>query len=371
MPSATRPSASGRVLRRGRPGPTLVGRAALLVGVVFLGAAACGGTAAAHGSTPVPSSDGAPDGHATGSAAGTYRLVTEPDDGMSPIYRLIGSARRSIDMTMYELADPTAEADLVAAARRGVKVRVVLDQNRERSNNTPAFDELAAHGVEVRWAPTSYDATHEKAIVVDDEIAAIMTLNLVREDYAGTRDFAVIDRSHADVAAIEAVFSHDVAGDRTSPLPKGSDLVWSPGADAPLVALIDSARHRCLVENEELSEYTIVDALAAAAHRGVDVELVMTYQSTWQANLDKLAAAGVHVRTYAEDAARYVHAKVIDVDPSTSGERLFIGSQNFSWASLQYNRELGLVLGPGEPGISTSVTGTIQRDYAGARPWKG
>ena len=62
--------------------------------------------------------------------------------------------------------------------------------------------------------------------------------------------------------------------------------------------IIGSARHTLYVENEEMSEYTIVDALCAAARRGVDVDVVMTYASTWQSSLDKLAAAGVHVRTY-------------------------------------------------------------------------
>jgi hypothetical protein len=99
------------------------------------------------------------------------------------------------------------------------------------------------------------------------------------------------------------------------------------------------------VENEEMSEYTIVDALAAAARRGVDVEVVMTYQSSWRSNFDKLAEAGVHVRTYSPDADLYIHAKVIEVDPGYPDEQLELGSQNFSWASLQYNRELGVDLG--------------------------
>ncbi len=94
-----------------------------------------------------------------------------------------------------------------------------------------------------------------------------------------------------------------------------------------------------------MSEYTIVDALCAAARRGVHVEVVMTDQSSWRANFDKLVAAGAHVSTYASNANLYIHAKVIDVDPGYPDEQLDIGSQNFSWASLEYNRELGLDLG--------------------------
>jgi phosphatidylserine/phosphatidylglycerophosphate/cardiolipin synthase-like enzyme len=302
-------------------------------------------------------------------APARYSLVTEPGAGLSGIYGLITSARHRVDMTMYELADPVAEADLAADAKRGVKVRVVLDQNLAKTYNTQAFDYLAAHRVQVHWAPKSYDVTHQKTITVDGTVSVVMTLNLTSEYYATSRDFAVIDRNPSDVAAIESVFDDDFAGGSSSPEPSGSDLVWSPGADARLVSVIGSARHTLYVENEEMSEYTIVDALEAAAERGVDVEVVMTYQSSWKSNFDKLARVGVHVRTYAASANLYIHAKVIDVDPGYPDEQLVIGSQNFSWASLQYNRELGLDLGPAQASIIDAVAATVRSDYAGGTTW--
>ena len=300
-----------------------------------------------------------------------YTLLTEPNSGLGPVYGLISSARHNLDMTMYELSDPVAEADLAADARRGVSVRVVLDHNLAGRFNAPAFSYLQSHGVHVRWAPTSYDVTHQKTITVDGTVSVVMTLNLTSQYYATTRDFAIIDRDRQDVAAIEAVFDDDFAGDRSSREPPGADLVWSPGADARLVAVIESARHSLYVENEEMSEYTIVDALAAAAARGVDVEVVMTDQSSWHSNFDKLARAGVHVRTYSPSASLYIHAKVIDVDPGYSDEQLVIGSQNFSWASLQYNRELSVDLGSAEAGIVRAVAATVQSDYAGGAAWRG
>jgi cardiolipin synthase A/B len=306
---------------------------------------------------------------AADAAPGQYTLITEPADGMAPIYDLITSAKHALDMTMYELDDRTAEADLAADAERGVKVRVVLDQNLARSYNTPAFDYLSSHGVEVHWAPSYYDVTHQKTITVDGAISAVMTLNLTSEYYPTTRDYAIIDRDRADVSAIEAVFANDFAGRSYSSEPRGADLIWSPGADSRLVQIIGSATHTLYVENEEMSEYTIVDALCAAARRGVDVDVVMTYASSWQSNLDKLASAGVHVRTYAPDASLYIHAKVVDVDPGYPDAQLELGSQNFSWGSLQYNRELGLDLGAKQAGIIISVAVTVRSDFAGANPW--
>jgi phosphatidylserine/phosphatidylglycerophosphate/cardiolipin synthase-like enzyme len=305
------------------------------------------------------------------SGAPPYVLVTEPADGLSPIYGLITSARRTLEMTVYELSDTTAEADLAQDAERGVKVEVVLDQNLAKSYNAPAYSYLRSHGVIAHWAPKTYDVTHQKTITVDGDVSAVMTLNLTSEYYATSRDFAVIDRDTADVKAIKTVFADDFSGATSSPEPAGSDLVWSPGADTRLVGIIESAQHTLYVENEEMSEYTIVDALAAAARRGVNVEVVMTYQSSWRSNFDKLTEAGVHVRTYSPDASLYIHAKVIDVDPGYPDEQLEIGSQNFSWASLQYNRELGLDLGRAQADIVQSVAATVRSDFAGGDPWTG
>jgi cardiolipin synthase A/B len=83
-----------------------------------------------------------------------YILFTEPDQGFSQVYDLINGATSSIDMTMYELSDTTAEQDLVAAEARGVTVRVILDQ-REESYNEAAYTYLTDNGVGVVWSPAS------------------------------------------------------------------------------------------------------------------------------------------------------------------------------------------------------------------------
>jgi phosphatidylserine/phosphatidylglycerophosphate/cardiolipin synthase-like enzyme len=65
-------------------------------------------------------------------------LIVEPGAGFSPVYSLLDGARHSIDMTMYEFSDTAAQHDLAAAARRGVRVRVILDR-RARSVNSDAY----------------------------------------------------------------------------------------------------------------------------------------------------------------------------------------------------------------------------------------
>ena len=303
--------------------------------------------------------------------SGTDTLITEPDQGLSSIYSLMSSAKHTLDMTMYELTDTQAEQILEQDAKNGVTVRVILDQNLEKSRNQPAFTALTAAGVHVVWAPSSFRVTHQKTITVDGAVSVIMTLNLTSQYYSTSRDFAVVDHDPADVSAIEQVFNADFA-DTAITAPVGDDLVWSPKqSDTDLIALINSATKSLVVENEEMGDSEVVSALVAAAQRGVSVEVVMTNDSSWKANFGKLTAAGVKVSTYKASASLYIHAKIIlaDYDGSTAigTTKLFIGSENFSTTSLDENRELGLMTT--DPAILSSVSSTVDKDFAGATPF--
>jgi cardiolipin synthase A/B len=349
----------------------------LIVAALSVGAGACASTVqqnlqgqpAVRPSTSRPSPGAAaptsvPATHAATPSTANLRLLTEPEAGLGPVYQLIASARASVDLTMYELDDTTAEADLAADAARGVDVRVQLDQNLEKSANTPAYDYLAAHGVHVRWA-RSGTTYHQKSLTVDNARSAIMTLNLVSYDYPSTRDFVVIDTNGADVAAIVATFDADFAGAAISP-PDGSDLVWSPtNAEASVLSVISAATHTLAVEDEEMDDPVVTAALAAAARRGVQVTITMTADPEWDQALTELARAGVHVRLYPDTSgALYIHAKAIVADARLPGEQVLVGSQNFSVASLDYNRELGIRTN--EPAVVTGISATLAADYAGA-----
>jgi cardiolipin synthase A/B len=297
------------------------------------------------------------------SAAASLRLLTEPASGIGPIYKLITGAKHSVDLTMYELRDTTAEADLAADAARGVDVRVLLDRHLEKSRNTSAYGYLSSHRVHVRWAPagTTY---HQKTLTVDGATSVVMTLNLVASDYAGTRDFAVIDTGRSDVAAIVATFNADFAGRAITP-PNGADLVWSPtNAKASVLSVINGAKHSLAVEDEEMGDPAVTAALAAAARRGVDVTITMTADSEWDSAFTELARAGAHIRLYRDSSSvLYIHAKAIVADAGRSGQRVLVGSQNFSVASLGYNRELGILTSNSR--IVAAVSATLAHDYAG------
>ncbi len=285
---------------------------------------------------------------------------TEPSSGIGFLDRAVMGARHSIDLSMYELADPTLERDLVARAAAGVDVQVLLDSDFNGArDNAASFALLHARGVHVTWASPKR-IFHAKYLVVDGHVAYIGTGNLASRDYATTRDFWVEDASASDVHAIAATFSNDVAHGSAPPLRSGG-LLWSPGSTSVLVNLIGGARRSGLVENEEMDSPEIEQALDAAAARGVDVKVVFTTSSEWTTALQGLASDGVHVRVLGPSQV-YIHAKVICVDCNAAAGSVFIGSQNFSTSSLSYNRELGVVTST--PAAKRAVASAVDADYA-------
>lgn len=288
---------------------------------------------------------------------------------MGEIYSLIASARHTVDLTMYELEDTQAEAALAADSERGVDVRVILNSSYTRSDNDAAFALLQAHGVHVHWASSRYALTHQKTLVIDTSVSVVMTLNWTSRYYYDTRDVAVIDRSPADIAAIQATFNADYDGAAITP-PSGADLVWSPTTSlTSLLGVIDGATRSLYVENEEMDNSDITDALVAAARRGVSVEVCMTNSSSWDSAFRELSDAGVHLRVYSPDASLYIHAKVLVRDPGSSDQEAFAGSQNFSTESLRYNRELGVIIR--SSALIGQLDSMIQGDYGGATTWNG
>ena len=114
------------------------------------------------------------------------------------------------------------------------------------------------------------------------------------------------------------------------------------------VSLMNSAQNSLIVYNEEMADPDMANALVAARQRGVDVRVVMAssmYQGVPSQNdyFDFLTRNGVGVNLLPKSATKgvdYIHAKAIVAD----GTRGFMGSENFGYASLNYNRELGLML---------------------------
>ncbi|MFJ4657120.1 phosphatidylserine/phosphatidylglycerophosphate/cardiolipin synthase family protein [Nocardia sp. NPDC088792] len=310
-------------------------------------------------------------GQATSVTDGAYQLVQEPEDGYQAIDDLISSAHTSLDMTMYEFADATALNAVIADQQRGVQVRVLLDQDfAGRKTNLDTMNQLTAAGIAAKWAPTNV-IVHQKTIVVDGALAAIGTGNLTSRYYSTSRDAWIFDSSAPQVAAVESTFDADFSAADNNELGSATQaegLVWSPGAQQPMVTAIESARTSVDFSSEELADPAIIDALAADARRGVNCRIVMTDSASWKTGFGKVSAAGCQVHVYAADASLYIHEKQI----LTDGTDLTIGSQNASAGSLNRNRELSVQLTTATtPTIVSNISTTFDQDFAGAPAWTG
>ena len=320
---------------------------------------------------------------ASSSVSRTLLAFPEADLSVTPLYALINGAQKTIDMTMYALEDTTFTADLIAACKRGVTVRVILDQNLEKSGNTSAYNQLnAATNCSAVWANKAFQATHQKSFILDGTQVAIMSLNLQSQYYSTTRDYALIENDAADIAAIQATFNTDygagtpssgVAGTSDfSYTPGGgdsNDLIWSPTtAQAAMLGLINNAKTSILLENEEMGAANIVSALEAAAQRGVSVKIAMVNSSSYTANFTALKAAGCKISLYANTTnGFYIHAKAVVADYGLSTQSVYMGSINYSLASMNNNRELGIYIT--DPASVNLLETTMTNDFAGGTPY--
>jgi phosphatidylserine/phosphatidylglycerophosphate/cardiolipin synthase-like enzyme len=270
----------------------------------------------------------------------------------------IQGATTSVHMTMYLLSSTKVIDALIAQSQAKKDVQVLLNQTFPSSganagSNDSVYAQLQKAGVNVKWAPAGFTYTHEKGVMIDAKVAWIMTMNTTESSPTANREYLAVDTDPVDVAEAEQIFASDFAD--TTLNPKGKLVVSPTNSQNELVALIGMATSTIDMEAEELTATAIVDALTAAAAKGVKVRAVLAdASSTDQAAA--LKAAGVSLVTYSK---LYVHAKSIVVD----GKYAYVGSENFSTGSLGSNRELGVLLDTASE--VAKVESTTSSDFAG------
>jgi phosphatidylserine/phosphatidylglycerophosphate/cardiolipin synthase-like enzyme len=299
--------------------------------------------AATYAPTPTPSAATPTPAPATAStppasSAGSVQLCAEPTCGYGAVSTAIADAKSSVELVMYEFDDQQIEQALIADAHRGVSVRVFLDSAYHGHYiNDSVAQYLGTHGVGVKLAPSNI-IVHEKAVIVDNSTLYLMSGNLTPNYFATSADWLVTDTQPADVNAATQAFNADWSGN-VGGAEQGQvgDLIFSPHALSPYLNLINSAKSSILISSEEMIQPQVISALEAAAHRGVNVTLLMTASNLEPTIKNELESSGVHCDLLSAGGL-YIHAKTLVVD----GHTAIIGSQNDSTASLVYNRELSI-----------------------------
>ena len=132
----------------------------------------------------------------------SHTLIVLPDDTAKPILDPINAAGHALNIRMFLFTEPTLLDAVIAAKRRGVKVRVMLNPARRsgETENEKARKALTAAGIDVRDSNPAFDLTHQKSMVIDDKIGLVESLNWEPKDLTQTRDYAVVTTDALEVA---------------------------------------------------------------------------------------------------------------------------------------------------------------------------
>ena len=115
------------------------------------------------------------------SASGLLRgpYFSDSDRVAEQIVGAINSSRSEIDAAMYDLTEPGIAGALEAAARRGVRVRLVADRQQAREPHSEVPD-LRARGIPVRLSGGyrgSRSLMHDKFALFDGALAVTGSFN--------------------------------------------------------------------------------------------------------------------------------------------------------------------------------------------------
>jgi len=286
------------------------------------------------------------------------QLFIEPDNGRAPVTNAIDNATKNVDLEVYLLSDDTVIRSLINAEKRGVDVRVILEEHPYKGYgaNKETKDRLAHYGINVKWSNRVYRFTHSKFLVIDKTTGYIMTLNLTKSSFTKNREFGVVVQDSLSIDELEKIFQADWY--RKPYKVVKSPLVVSPeNSRAKLNSLVANAKKGILIYAEEMQDTDFEELLISKAQSGVKVYIIMADPGSIESNREakeRLSAYNIQVVTL---SAPFVHAKAILVDGSTA----YIGSINFSSTSMDKNREVGIITS--SPDVVNKLRGTFFGDF--------
>jgi len=271
-------------------------------------------------------------------------IVVLPDDSAKPILEAIASASKSLRVKMFVFSDPGLLKAVIAARRRGVKVRVILNSARRsgEADNEDARKKLTRAGVEVADGNPAFDLTHEKSMVLDDSTAFVKSLNWATRNLTGTRDYAVVTSYGREVREIVDCFDADWNRQRFAPA-ADSSLIWCPGGRQRIARFIDEARRTLFVQNERYQDPILIERMVRAAGRGVKIHVMARPPHTLKK--EKLLE-GIGGMRILDDVGIKIHklkrlklhGKVLLADEVAA----IVGSINLAPGSLDGRRELAI-----------------------------
>lgn len=316
----------------------------------------------------------------------------------------IDAADRSINLLTYiywegAIAREFAEK-LSAAARRGVKVRVVLDAVGANTMDRGLIDQMRGAGAEVAWFnPVRWYSlgrfnhrTHRKVMVVDGRLGFTGGVGVASEWTGDAGDAAHWRDDHFRfegpvVRYLQGAFAENwrqatgevLTGPRVFPdIAPAGDARMAVINTGPVGAtseigftywmMFRGARERIYVATPYFAPDPDLElGLHDAARRGLDVRLLVPnhHQDSWliryasQTWYARLLEAGVRIYEY---QPTMLHVKAVSVDR----ERAIVGSANFDNRSFMINFEIAVAVFDAD--FAKELDKTFEQDLRQARP---
>lgn len=274
-------------------------------------------------------------------------IIVLPDDTSGVIVNAINDAKLSLRIKMFLFSDAELVAAVIAAKKRGLLVKVMLNPARRNGDeeNVETRNVLLSAGIDVKDSNPEFVLTHEKSMVIDEKIAFIKSLNWETRNLTETRDYAIITTHPKEVK--EILMCYEADWDRK---------VFDPGVDAHLIwcsnngreriaRFIDDAKHTLFVQNERFQDMVIIERLVRAAKRGIKVHVMARPPHTLK-KLKLIEGVGglrvmddVGIKIHKLNHLK-LHGKMLLAD----GCRAIVGSINLSPGSFDGRRELAIAV---------------------------
>ncbi|MGN6531647.1 MAG: phospholipase D-like domain-containing protein [Ginsengibacter sp.] len=272
-------------------------------------------------------------------------IMILPDDTAQEIMGAIDSAEDSLRIKMFLFSDTGLINALIAAKKRGVKVKVMLNPSRNNGEqeNAETRKTLEAAGIEVRDSNPFFSITHEKSMVVDERLAFIKSLNWETKNLTETRDYAIITTHPHEVKEIILCFEADWYRHTFEP-GENMNLIWCINNGRTRIArFIDETRHSLFIQNERFQDLVIIERLVRASKRGVKIHVMVRPPHTLR--MEKLVE-GVGGLRIMDDVGIKIHKlnylKLHGKMLLSDGCRAIIGSINLTPGSFDHRRELAI-----------------------------
>jgi phosphatidylserine/phosphatidylglycerophosphate/cardiolipin synthase-like enzyme len=311
---------------------------------------------------------------------GSIEYLVDGEDFFPRLVHAIQSAEESIDIRLYIFDNDDYAlkiANLLKQRSKDVRVRVLIDglgtitAASARSASTP--EEYEPPPQIVRYLESGSDVDvrtvlnpwltgdHTKTILIDNKIAYLGGMNIGREYRYDWHDLMVELRGPI-VDEIQTNFEkawrlQSFLGDIRATLYRPGDPVNEPQPDhIPIrllltrpgdsqilrtqLAAINRARQRIYIQNAYFTSDDIIYELAQARRRGVDVRIIIPYQS----DSGIITRSNVRaINTMLDNGIRvFIYPGESHIKGAIYDDWICLGSANFDQLSLRMNKELNI-----------------------------